>query len=451
MTAGAGTSGRGILAPDVRWLTVGILSVITLFAFEAMGVATAMPVAVADLDGLPAYAWAFSGYLVTSLVAMVVSGEVSDASGPRRPLVAGLALFGVGLVVAGTAPTMPVFVLGRALQGLGGGAVIVAIYVVAGRAYGEDRRPRLFAALSTAWVLPSVVGPVLAGLAAERLSWRLVFLVVPVLLVPPVVALVPRLRALDGGTPSGRAGRTRAAVVAALGLALLQVGATRLDGVGVAAVALGAAVMVPTVPQLLPRGTLRFRRGLPTSVAMRGVLAGSFFGAEAYVPLMLVTQRGLSPTLAGLSLTGAALGWSLGSWYQGRPSTTLPRERLVQAGSGVVAASILGVALVLAPGVPAWVAGLAWAVGGVGMGLGMASVAVLLLQLSPPEDQGVNSAALQVCDSLFSVVFVGVGGAVYAFVHARPDAVTAGFALIFVVMAALAALGAAVAPRLRPA
>lgn len=441
----------GILAPDVRWLTVGILAAITLVAFEAMAVATAMPVAVADLDGLPAYAWAFSGYLVTSLVAMVVAGEVCDERGPRGPLVVGLAMFGLGVLVAGAAPGMGVFVLGRALQGVGGGAIIVAVYVVVGRAYEAQRRPRLFAALSSAWVLPSIVGPVVAGAVAERLTWRLVFLAVPVLLVAPVLLLVPRLAAFQGGQPVGRSGRTRAAVVGAVGLALLQYGLQRLDRLGVVAAVAGAALLVPTVTVLLPRGTLRFARGLPTSIAMRGVLAGSFFGAETFVPLMLVTVRGLSPTLAGLTLTGAALGWALGSWHQGRPTTSTPRERLVQGGSAIVAGSILGVALVLAPAVPVVVAALAWTVGGVGMGLGMASVAVAVLEMSPVEDQGANSAALQVCDALFSVVFIGAGGAVYAFAHDRPDLETTGFVVIFVVMALLAVVGAVVAPRLRPA
>ncbi|MCU0265008.1 MAG: MFS transporter [Actinomycetia bacterium] len=441
----------GILAPDVRWLTVGILTVITLVAFEAMAVATAMPVAVADLDGLPSYAWAFSGYLVTSLVAMVVAGEVCDERGPRGPLVVGLAVFGVGLVVAGAAPGMAVFVLGRALQGVGGGAIIVAIYVVVGRAYESERRPRLFAALSSAWVLPSIIGPVIAGAVAERLTWRLVFLAVPVLLVAPAVLLVPRLVALEGGQPGGRAGRKRAAVAGAAGLALVQYGLQRLDGLGVVSLVVGAALLVPTVTLLLPPGTLRFARGLPTSIAMRGVLAGSFFGAETFVPLMLVTERGLSATLAGLTLTGSALGWAVGSWHQGRPTTATPRERLVQGGSAIVAGSIAGVALVLAPAVPAVVAAVAWSIGGLGMGLGMASIAVAVLELSPVEDQGANSAALQVCDALFSVVFIGVGGAVYAYAHSRADLQTAGFVVIFAAMALLAGLGALMAPRLRPA
>src|SRR5205823_6227930 len=81
-----------------------------------------------------------------------------------------------GMVVAGAAPAMAVFVLGRAVQGFGSGLVIVAEYVVIGGLYAEEFRPRMFAYLSAAWVLPALVGPVLSGLIAQHLSWRLVFL-----------------------------------------------------------------------------------------------------------------------------------------------------------------------------------------------------------------------------------------------------------------------------------
>ena len=81
-----GVSGR-IFGPQWRALTVGILAVVSLLAFEAMAVATAMPVAVRDLDGLPFYAWGFSAFFIASLVGMVVSGEVSDRRGPVLPFV----------------------------------------------------------------------------------------------------------------------------------------------------------------------------------------------------------------------------------------------------------------------------------------------------------------------------------------------------------------------------
>ncbi len=438
-----------LLAAGGRQLIFGIVAVILLIAFEAMAVATAMPRAVSELHGLPFYAWAFSGYVVASLFAMVVAGEACDATGPRLPLLGGIALFTVGLVVAGTARDMGVFVFARGLQGLGGGAVIVAIYVVVARAYDESLRPRVFAVMSSAWVLPSIVGPALAGFVADRFSWRWVFLAVPVLVIPAMLVMWRALPALDGGQPTTRVGRKRAALLVAVGVACLQYAGQRLDLLGLVLLLVGVSLLVPGLPRLLPAGTMRLARGLPTVIAMRGVLAGAFFGAETFVPLMLVSQRHLSATAAGLALTGGALGWSAGSWFQGRPTRTVPRDRLVRVGCLLVALAIGGIALVLLPSVPPSVALLAWTVGGAGMGVSMASVAVLMLELSPVADQGANSAALQVSDALFSVVFIGLAGAIYAAATRHPGPRTWAFATIDAVMIVLALAGAAVASRIR--
>jgi len=121
---------------------------------------------------------------------------------------------------------------------------------------------------------------------------------------------------------------------------------------------------------------------------------------------MLVQQRGLSTTVAGLSLAGGAVGWACGSWFQGRPGLRVPRPELVRRGAVLVAAGIAGLGFVLLPSVPVAVAGFSWIVGATGMGLATASIGVLLFELSPVEDQGANSASLQLSDALFSVVVI---------------------------------------------
>ena len=128
-----GGPAESILSPRYLAITVGFVSSVLLTAFEAMAVGAAMPVAVADLHGLPYYSLAFSAYLTTSLLGMVLAGQRADLSGPRLPCLGGIGVFGVGLVTAGTATTMAQFVLGRAIQGFGGGLVIVALYVLVGR------------------------------------------------------------------------------------------------------------------------------------------------------------------------------------------------------------------------------------------------------------------------------------------------------------------------------
>ncbi|NMO32762.1 MFS transporter [Streptomyces sp. GMY01] len=455
-----------VLGRAYRALSVGIVSVVLMIAFEATAVGTAMPVAARELHGVPLYAFAFSGYFTTSLFGMVLAGQWADRRGPLGALTAGIGAFAAGLLLAGTAVTMGVFVLGRAVQGLGGGLVIVALYVVVGRAYPERLRPAIMAAFAAAWVVPSIVGPLAAGAVTEHLGWRWVFVGIPVLVVFPLAIALPQIRRRAAGPvreATGEPGesfdarRIRLALGISLGAGLLQYAAQDLRWISLLPGAAGAALLVPAVRGLLPRGTYRAARGLPSVVLLRGVAAGSFVGAESFVPLMLVTQRGLSPTLAGFSLAAGGATWALGSWVQSRPAAGPYRERLMTLGMVLVAAAIATAPSVLIHSVPVWTVAVAWGFGCFGMGLVIASTSVLLLQLSAPEEAGANSAALQMSDALSNVVLLAIGGAAFAALGGGTAAHTttatspvppAAFAAVFLPMAAVALTGAWVTRRL---
>lgn len=458
-SAGTDASPR-LWSGEHRALVLGLVGVVVGIAFEGMAVATAMPVAARELDGVRSYGLAFSLFLTTSLVGMVLAGAVADRRGPVGPFVASAIIFVAGLVIAGSARSMEVLIVGRAVQGLGAGLSTVALFVVVGRAFPDTLRPRVFSALSGAWVVPALVGPPIAGALADHASWRWVFFAVVPFTVSAVLVVLPRVRHLDGspdapaadqgsGAPPQRR-RLVAAVGTAVGAGLLQYageGLGRLPGVvGTGLAVTGLVLLVVSVPHLLPRGTLRLARGLPTIVAARGVFSGAFFGAETFVPLMLVQQRGLSTAVAGLTLTGAALTWSLGSWLQGRPNLPVPRVRLVSGGLLLVAAGIGIIGSAVLAAVPPGVAALGWLVAGLGMGLGITSVSVLLLEASPVAEQGQNSAALQASDALGSVLLIGVSGAVFAVLHSRGEDVAA-YLVIFALTAGCAVLGALAAPR----
>ncbi|MFF3146071.1 MFS transporter, partial [Streptomyces sp. NPDC057927] len=189
----------GVLSRPYRALSIGIVFVELLIAFEATAVGTAMPVAARELDGVSLYAFAFSAYFTTSLFGMVFAGQWADRDGPLAPLTTGITAFAAGLLLSGTAGTMWLFLLGRAVQGLGGGLVVVALYVVVVRAYPERLRPAIMAAFAASWVIPSVVGPLIAGTVTEHLGWRWVFTGIPVLVVFPLALALPRIRRLSSG------------------------------------------------------------------------------------------------------------------------------------------------------------------------------------------------------------------------------------------------------------
>ncbi|MGY1713704.1 MFS transporter [Geodermatophilus sp. SYSU D01106] len=417
-----------------RRTTVGLLTLVTLVAFEAMAVGTAMPRAVAELDGVAWYAWTFSAFLVTSVVGMVVGGEVGDRRPPGPGVLAGVVVFAVGLVIAGLAQHMAVLVLGRAVQGLGAGVVIVLLYVVAGQAYDSRLRPSLFGAFAAGWVLPALLGPLAAGLLTTHVGWRAVFLG----LVPLVAAgLVLLLTGAPGGTPPADAAprRSRAgwALLAGTGIAALQYAAQRLDLAAAGIAVFGAAALAAGLRRLLPRGTVRARRGIPAVVASRGLLAGAFFGMDALLPFVLTEQHGWSAATAGLPLTAGAVGWVVAAQLQGR-RPDVPRQRVLRLGALVLTVGVAATATVAVPALGGWPAYLTWGLAGVGMGLGMPSVGVLLLDQSPEAERGANSAALQISDATASAICVGLSGVLVA------GAADAGGPLWPAVLAAVAVL-----------
>src|SRR5215207_3307996 len=265
-----------------RALTIGLCATIVAIAFETISVATAMPVAARELDGLRYYAWAFSLFLIGMLFATVVCGRLSDR------------------------------IATASLQ-----------------------------------------------LAGQRLGW------------------------------------------AGLGLLIA-----------------GLAMLFAALPQLMPPGFLRFRRGLSQVIQTRGLLPGAFFGAEAFVPLMLVEQRSVPLVQAGAVLTFGAVGWTAGSWLQSRPWLLIRRDVLITLGCGLVALGLALVAVVaFFPALPYGLVALSWVLGGLGMGLATSSTSLAVMSLSAAGEQGRNGSSLNVYDALGSAIFIGVAGTIFAALH----------------------------------
>jgi len=188
----------GLFHRSYLLVTLGACALVFLAAFESMAVTTIMPLVSRELGGAALYALAFAGPLATGVIGMVAAGSWSDRRGPVGPLFAAVALFVLGLLIAGTAGSMAALVAGRLVQGLGGGAMTVSLYVVVARVYPQVLHPKIFAAFSAAWVIPSLVGPFAAGLVAQLASWHWVFLGVVGLVVPALLMIVPAVRGLRG-------------------------------------------------------------------------------------------------------------------------------------------------------------------------------------------------------------------------------------------------------------
>jgi MFS family permease len=446
----AGRSGS-IFSPRYRLTTLGIVILMTIIAFEAMAVATALPTAAADLHGLASYGWSFTGFLIASVVGMVASGMYSDQRGPRAPLLIGLAVFIAGLALGGVASAMWVLIAARVVQGLAVGLLITAMYVVMGEVYVAAIRPRIFAALASAWVVPGLIGPVIAGWITEQLSWRWVFGGLAPFVALGGLMMLPSLRQLRSHVSHGSLadpGRIGYALLAAAGIAAVANLGEHQNLLNGALAVAGLVVMAVGLRRLLPRGTVRFRAGVPAAVAFRGVLAGTFFGMEAIVPLTLTVQHKYSPTMSGMPLMLSAVSWALGSNIQGRLKNA-NRPLLVGTGLSLMAVAGMGMALVGSNAVPGWGAFIAWPIAGLGAGFALTSASVVLLEYTNDADRGSDSAALQLSDSSVSALCTSFAGAMVAAAAHGRISYGVGFACVYLVMAAIGLAAIAKAPRLR--
>jgi MFS family permease len=447
-----------LFAPGLRGLTTGLILTITLVAVESLAVGTVLPIVLVELGDLPLYGWVYTAFFLGNLIGIVVTGGALDRRPLHRPFAIGVALFAIGLVAGGLAPSMLVLVLARFVQGLGGGALSPTAYVAIGRCMPEHLQSRMFALLSTAWVVPGVIGPSLAAVVGELAGWRWIFLgLLPLLALSGGMALRALHRVHGDVPPPGTArsagrGRLARALLAALGAGVLVAG-LGLQPLALAVVVSlsGAAILVPAFRSLTPRGTLRLARGVPAAILLRGLMTFSFFVADAYIPLLLQGWRGTPATLTGIVFTATTLAWTLTTWVQARRIERLGPAVFVALGFGAVArGAALTIPTVLAS-VPPEIAILTWAIPGLGMGLMYSAVTLATLRGVPVAEQGSASSSLQLSDILGTTLGAGIGGAITAIGgRSGPDGLGVALALVFGVSLVSALAGVLAARRIGP-
>ena len=445
-------SGERLLGPRYAATTIGMFALCALAAFEATAVTTVMPTVADQLHGVRLYAASFSAPLASGVVGMVTAGAWADRRGPRTPLAAALALFSLGLLVCGLAPSMEVLVAGRVLQGLGGGALTVCLYVLVGLVYPPALQPGVFASFAAAWVLPSMFGPALAALVASTAGWRWVFLGVVVLVVLAAAMIASSLRRqppapTEGGDPTPPSRIAWAAVAAVAVLALELLGSARGAVIVLAALALVGVVVA--LRHLLPPGALLARTGLPAVVATRGLLSGGFFCIEAYIVFVLQDRWGLSAGVAGLALTAVGIAWATASQAQARLGGRIAHRSAMSTAGVLLLAGVVVVLVVVATHAHPALAMAGAVLAGCGMGFGYPRTGVAMLEASTDRDRGFNSSALSVADSLGAALALSASGVAFSSAHRTgldPFDTVFALATAIAVAAALAARRTATVP-----
>lgn len=446
----------GLWSPNRRAMTVGLVLLVTLVAFEALAVNTALPAAADELGGLGLYGWVFAAFLLATVASIAVSGRVIDERGLYPVLAVGAPLFCLGLVIGATAPSMAVLVGGRVVQGLGAGAISSVANVSIGRGYPPRLRAAMLAVMSSSWVVPGMVGPGLSALITSSFGWRWVFAgLIPVVAAAALLTL-PAVRPYGPNTnaPAGSGRRSSDALFVAIGFAFVIGGlANAHDWWPLGFLLVGGVIAAPALKRLTPAGTLRLAPGPPAAIALNAVINFAFFSTDAFMPLAVTEVRNRGVGFAGLALTFGALSWTAGAWLTARLQR-IPTAVRVRFGFLCVAA---GVALVLAglqPSVPIAIFPAAWLLAGLGMGFGYQGLALVVMGAGDHDEDdggptGFVVAARQIFDTLGNATGTGVAGAIVAVAAASAYSTKTALTVAFTLMIGVALFGAAVSGRVQ--
>ena len=438
--------------PSEIGLAIGSVLLITLVAFEELAATTIMPAVVESFDAAAWYPIASGAALAAQLSATVVAGALADWKGPRFVLLVGLVHFAVGLVVCAAGTNVVIFVVGRALQGLGGGLLIVPLYVLIGSVASPRHRPSFFASFSLAWVLPSLVGPAIAGHVTQEWGWRYVFGVVPLFVGSPLRAYVLRsVPTVQGQRSPVLAALSRDAGLVGIGVMLLQLaGALATPQAQFGVFAIGACITVWALPRLLPRGTFVSRPGMPSAILARLSAMASQVGLAVMIPLILQRVHGWSEASSAWWVTLGSITWSTGAVGQARVHDPQRRRRLPVIGGALMATGAIPVGALLLPSIPVWVALIGWLLVGLGVGLVHAPLSVMALEVTPEAKHGRVASWLQVADSAgpaLELALVSVAMSAWA---ATATVGGAAYAPYWVIAGVLAILTVVAVTRLRP-
>ncbi|MGY4964000.1 DHA2 family efflux MFS transporter permease subunit [Streptomyces sp. 900105245] len=340
---------QGSVFVPIGALLLGLL----LAALDQTIVSTALPTIVSDLGGLEHLSWVVTAYLLASTAATPLWGKLGDQYGRKRLFQTAVVIFLIGSALCGMAQDMPQLIAFRALQGLGGGGLMVLSMAIVGDLVPPRERGRYQGLFGAVFGATSVLGPLLGGLLTEHLSWRWVFYVnLPVGIVALVVIAaalhIPRRTAhhvIDYlGTFLIAAVATCLVLVASLGGTTWAWGSAQIIGLCVLGVLLAVAFVAVerrAAEPVLPLKLFGIRT-FSLAAVISFIVGFAMFGAMTYLPTFLQVVHGISPTLSGVHMLPMVVGLLLSSTVSGQIVSRTGRWKVFPlTGTAVTAIGLL--------------------------------------------------------------------------------------------------------------
>ena len=414
--------------PKLDNLLIGLVAAMSLHAFDDIAIVTMLPEVTRQLGGETWFGASFFAYLLLSLISLVWAGHLTDTRGPRKPFIIGLGVFITGLLIGAFAQSMPQFVFGRALQGFGGGAIQAVVFSAINIAYDEHGRKRAISLLASAWILPALLAPMLAGYVTEKWHWSWVFLgMIPLAL---GVAILTQHRLADlkrvprGNTePSQRASEANATeynriikntVRIALGIGIFLAGLNWFaDGVALLIfLTVGIVLFRRPLLALFPAGILLARPGLSAALALKCLLVYACIGSEAFLPAYLTDTFNYSTFEAGSVVTSGAAAWIIATWSFEAYGARFSVLHLLTLGTSVLASGLMLLLVVLfILELPVLVYA-AWAIVCFGMGLSYSMAIDQAMTHTDKGTEGATATGAGMVDAIGFSFASGIGGAI---------------------------------------
>lgn len=386
------------------WSIIGTLMVAMLLsALDQMIFSTALPTIVGDLGGLDHMLWVTTAYLLAATISLPIYGRLSDIMGRKFLLLIGIGIFLVGSVIGGMAQDMTWLIVGRALQGLGGGGLMVLSQSTISDLVPVAKRARYMALIGATFGLSSILGPLLGGYFTDGIGWRWAFWInLPLGVVAfTLAALFLRIPVEKVKAQFDLLG-TATMIVAVSSLVLFTSwGGTQYDWDSPIIMGLIATFVVFTALFILvenkvaePLIPLKFFKDRNFSLAaIGGLLIGVvMFGALAYLPTYLQIVNGLGATNSGLLLLPMMAGLIVMSLVSGQIVTrTGDYKVLPLVGFGLIAISMF-LFSTLTPDVPLWQTSIYMVILGSGIGSVMQNLVLIVQQSVPHTSVGIATA-----------------------------------------------------------